>query len=58
MSYEQSYEKRGMIVDRRVRYLGISTVFRGGLVGGAGVRVSSKGLICSVQSEEDVKWRV
>jgi len=35
---------------------GISIVFRGGLVGGTGVR--SKGPICGVQSEEDVEWRV
>jgi len=51
-----NYEKREMMVDRRVRYLGISVVFRGGLVGGTGVR--SKGPICGVQSEEDVEWRV
>jgi len=31
------------MVNRRVRYLAISIVFHGGLVGGAGVGVSSKG---------------
>jgi hypothetical protein len=37
------------MLDRRVRYLVISIMFHGGLVGGAGVGVSSKG--CRQESE-------